>query len=53
MEIYKSQYLRLFNAITDALKLLPSDSKAAALLRLAQSDCEELYISAPSQLSES
>ena len=50
MEIYKSMYLHLFNAVTDALRLLPGESKAAALLRRAQSDCEEIYVGDPSQI---
>lgn len=45
MEIYKEMYLRLFNAVTDAIKLLPVDSSAAAILIKAQKDCEEMYIS--------
>lgn len=49
MEIYKSMYLHLFNIVTDALITLPADSNAAALLRQAQADCEEIYIGAASQ----
>ena len=41
---YKKMYLHLFNAVTDALKLLPEDNRAAQLLRTAQMVCEELYI---------
>ena len=45
METYKQMYLRLFNAVTDAIKLLPVDSSAAAILIKAQQDCEEMYLS--------
>lgn len=45
METYKQMYLRLFNAVTDAIKLLPVDSSAAAILIKAQKDCEEMCIS--------
>lgn len=41
---YKKMYLHLFNAVTDALELLPEDNRAAQLLRTAQMVCEELYI---------
>ena len=41
---YKKMYLHLFNAVTDALELLPEDNGAAQLLRTAQIVCEELYI---------
>ena len=41
---YKKMYLHLFNAVTDALKLLPEDNRAAQLLLTAQMVCEELYI---------
>lgn len=41
---YKKMYLHLFNAVTDALELLPEDNRAAQLLRTAQMVCDELYI---------
>lgn len=41
---YKKMYLHLFNAVTDALELLPEENRAAQLLRTAQMVCEELYI---------
>jgi len=41
---YKKMYLHLFNAVTDALRLMPGSIKAAELLRQAQSDCEEMYM---------
>ena len=41
---YKKIYLHLFNAVTDALVLLPEDNRAAQLLRTAQMVCDELYI---------
>jgi len=41
---YKKMYLHLFNAVTDALELLPDNNSAAQLLRTAQIFCEELYI---------
>lgn len=42
---YKKMYLRLFNRITDALELMEEDSKAAEMLREAQRETEEMYIS--------
>jgi len=41
---YKKMYLHLFNAVTDALELLPEESSAARILKAAQQYCEELYI---------
>ena len=41
---YKKMYLHLFNAVTDALELLPEENRAAQLLRTAQMVCDELYI---------
>ena len=39
-------YLKLFNAVTDALEHIDiSPDTASAILRQAQLDCEELYIS--------
>ncbi len=46
MEIYQKMYLKLFNAVTDAIKVLPENSGAAKLLILATQECEELYMSA-------
>ena len=48
MTEYKSMYLRLFNAVTDALALLQRDNTVGALLLLieAQREVEETYISA-------
>ena len=48
--IYKSMYLLLFNAVTDALKILAADPKQAELaLKRAQQKCEEMYIEAEEQ----
>jgi len=46
MEIYKKMYLKLFNAVSDALSLINKTEKAAKLLKEAQQTCEELYMSA-------
>jgi len=45
--MYKKMYYHLFNAITDALKLLEQQDFQGALLCLAkaQKDTEEMYIS--------
>lgn len=46
-DIYKSMYLFLFNAVTDALADLPEDPNAAKTrLSLAQIKCEKMYIEA-------
>lgn len=46
-DIYKSMYLFLFNAVTDALADLPEDPNAAKTrLTLAQIKCEKMYIEA-------
>ena len=44
--LYKKMYLKLFNAVTDAVELLSKGKFLAArtLLIEAQRDCEELYI---------
>lgn len=44
---YQKMYTVLFNAITDALELLEANNKAKAtdLLKRAQQEAEELYIS--------
>ena len=46
MENYQGMYLRLFNAVTDALRLLEvgQTQAAALLLEGAQQACEELYM---------
>ena len=42
---YKKMYLHLFNAVTDALELMPEKAgEAMGLLMRAQQDCERLYI---------
>ena len=41
MPDYKKLYHKTFNAITDAERLIET---AAALLRIVQHECEELYI---------
>ena len=43
---YKKMYFRLFNAITDALRLMEGQdySHAQIILMLAQQQMEELYI---------
>ena len=47
MPDYQKMYLLLFNAITDALKEMENLNygEAAELLRKAQSDSEDIYIS--------
>lgn len=42
-ELYKKMYLRLFNAVTDALEETDVNIKDG-ILRKAQQDCEEIYI---------
>lgn len=45
--LYKKLYLRLFNAVSDAINSL-EDFDAVACLRIlkcAQSECEEIFIS--------
>ena len=48
MPNYEKMYFLLFNAITDAVRLLEENKIADASLKLliAQHDAEELYISA-------
>ncbi len=43
--MYKKMYLTLFNAITDALEHIDTDSPAAKILIAAQQKTEEIYIS--------
>lgn len=45
--IYKSMYLSLFNAVTDALKVLKANpQEAEIILKSAQQKCEEIYMEA-------
>ncbi len=46
MPEYEKMYLKLFNAVTDALSALEKENFgiAAELLRKGQEDCEELYM---------
>ena len=43
---YKQMYLKLFNAVTDAIKQLEQQNYgiAANLLKNAQAECEEIFI---------
>ncbi|BCJ96561.1 hypothetical protein acsn021_41300 [Anaerocolumna cellulosilytica] len=43
MADYKKLYHKMFNAVTDAEKLV---SQAAGLMRTAQQECEETYMNA-------
>lgn len=43
MADYKKLYYKMFNAATDAEKLI---SQAAGLMRTAQQECEETYLDA-------
>ncbi len=47
MADYEKMYFILFNAITDALRLMDAEQYADAAIRLAAAQCEteELYIS--------
>lgn len=45
MPDYQSMYLHLFNAVTDALAIMDKGSGPAEMLRQAQRECEEMYIS--------
>lgn len=51
MQIYKKAYLKMFNAVTDALEALESgeSDKAIELLIRAQQDAEEIIISSEDQ----
>ena len=47
-EMYKSMYFKLFNAVTDALTTLDEKDdifKMSYILKQAQCECEEIYIS--------
>ena len=46
MSVFEKLYLLLFNAVTDALRLMQSGhaQAAAELLVRAQQACEELYV---------
>lgn len=48
MQIYKKAYLRLFNAVTDALDALKNNDpdRAGKILVFAQQEAEEIIISA-------
>ena len=43
MPNYKKLYHKAYNAITDAERLV---DKAASMLRIAQQECEEIYVDA-------
>lgn len=43
MADYKKLYYKMFNAVTDAEKLV---SQAAYMMRTAQQECEETYMNA-------
>ena len=45
--LYKKLYLKLFNAVTDAIALVDEGRPMTAkdVLIMAQHDCEELFIS--------
>lgn len=45
MNIYKKMYLHLFNAVTDVLDVLATDSEVARYLCVVQQECEEMFIS--------
>ena len=44
LELMKDMYFHLFNSITDALPYI-KDNKAIEILKQAQIDTEEMYIS--------
>lgn len=46
MSVYKNIYLKLFNAVTDAIREIESKNphKARQILVDAQRDCEDTYI---------
>ena len=45
MQIYKDMYYNLFNAVTDAVELLPDKPEDARLLLcLAQVKCEKMFM---------
>ena len=43
MSEYEAMYKHLFNAVTDAIEMLPGGS-AKDMLILAQQECEQMYI---------
>ena len=45
MSDYKTMYYHLFNAVTDALEQIDERDTTAEILRQAQCECEEIYIS--------
>ena len=48
-ELYKNMYLKLFNSVTDALTALDEKDdafKLSHILKQAQRECEEMYITA-------
>lgn len=51
MSVYKAMYYRLFNRVTDALTALQEgqSAKAEALLKAAQQETEEMYLSSEEQ----
>lgn len=55
MELYRKMYLRLFNAVTDALRNLDLGDceRAKQTLRDAQIRCEEIYVSEGDSRKES
>lgn len=44
MNVYKRMYLLLFNAVTDAIALLPERHPVRVSLMKAQQACEEIYM---------
>ncbi len=55
LSTYKKMYYHLFNAVTDALSELENRNygTAAARLKKAQQDTEELYLCAPGEAEKS
>ena len=51
---YKKMYFHLFNAITDALRMIETQdySRAQIILMLAQQQTEELYIESGKDAAE-
>lgn len=52
MNIYRKMYLHLFNAVTDVLNVIATDSEVAEYLCRVQQECEEMFISCEEESDE-
>lgn len=44
LDIYRKMYLHMFNAVTDVLNVLETDSEVAEYLCKTQQECEEMFM---------